>query len=130
MNLNSIAESDLEFVLEDLSDGFGVEVIVTTPAGLTQTLTAQSTDIGVLIDPQTGVGIIGRNCEFNFRMSTLISKLGEIPKKSESGNNYWTFSHVNTNGETWYFGIEQVHADRKLGVVKIVLGLVDITSGS
>jgi hypothetical protein len=127
MSLIDIAESDLAFVLEDDQDGFGVEVIITTPAGLKKTLTGQSTDIGVLIDPSTGVGVIGRNCEIVFRISTLLLELGEIPKKSESGDDWYVFTHTNTNGETWNFGIEQVHVDRKLGIAKFIIGLVDIS---
>jgi hypothetical protein len=66
MNLITQAETDLAFVLEDDADGFGVEIAVIAPNGTTALLNAQSTDIGVLIDPSTGVGVRGRNCEAVF----------------------------------------------------------------
>ena len=129
MSLIDIAESDLEFVLEDSIDGFGVEFLVTTPESVDHTLSGQSTDIGILIDPMTGVGVRGRNCEVVFRLKTVLSKLGKIPDKSEL-NEGWKFSHTNTNNQTWVFELQQVDVDRKLGIVKIILGLLDVESDS
>ncbi len=122
MNLIEQAEADLEFVLEDAEDGFGAEFTVIAPDGTTATIHAQSTDIGVLIDPSTGVGVRGRIAEAVFRLSSLILAFGSIPGKTETGTG-WKFRSVNTNGETWEFAIEQADVDRKLGIVKIILGL-------
>lgn len=124
MSLIDIAESDLEFVLEDSIDGFGVPITVTMPDQSTRVINGQSTDIGILIDPSTGTGVRGRNCEIVFRLSTILLKLGEIPSKSVSLES-WLFSHTNTNGETWKFALEQVDVDRKLGIVKMILGLIE-----
>ena len=121
-NLIAQAEADLEFVLEDADDGFGVEFTVIAPTGTTATIHAQSTDIGVLIDPSTGVGVRGRIAEAVFRLSSLILSFGSIPGKTETGPG-WIFRNVNTNGESWEFAVEQVDVDRKLGIAKIILGL-------
>ena len=113
MNLITQAEADLAFVLEDDADGFGVEIAVIAPNGTTALLNAQSTDIGVLIDPSTGVGVRGRNCEAVFRLSSLLAAFGAIPDQSG-----WLF-----RVGSWEFTVEQADVDRTLGIVKIILGL-------
>jgi hypothetical protein len=124
MSIIDIAESDLSFILEDSDDGFGVPITVTLPDQTTKVINGQSTDIGLLIDPSTGVGVRGRNCEVVFRVKTVLAELGSIPSKSVSLES-WLFSHTNTNGETWLFALEQVDVDRKLGIVKMLLGLIE-----
>jgi len=129
MSLIDIAENDLEFVLEDSIDGFGVVVNITTPLNVEKTLTGQSTDIGMIIDPSTGIGVRGRSCEVVFRLKSVLLQLGTIPDKSEV-NEGWKFSHTNTNGQLWIFGLNDIHVDRKLGLVKIILELLDVESDS
>lgn len=129
MNLNTIAESDLSFILEDVDDGFGVAISVTNPLGIQHTLNGQSNDIGFLIDPSTGVNVIGRNCEIVFRLSTVLSTLGTIPNKTAS-NEGWIFAFSNTNNQIWNFGLLDCMVDRKLGVVKMILELLDVSSDS
>lgn len=129
MNLNTIAESDLSFILEDVDDGFGVVIGVTNPYGSVFTLHGQSNDIGFLIDPSTGVNVRGRNCEIVFRLSTVLSVLGMIPDKTASAEG-WIFTFNNTNGQYWTFALLDCMVDRKLGVVKMILELLDVSSDS
>jgi len=124
MNLTEQAESDLSFVLEDDVNGFGVAVKVINPAGTEFDLKGQSTDIGLVIDPATGIGVRGRMAEITFRLSTVMSVIGEIPDKSETGTG-WLLQATNVNGDEWTFAVGQADVDRKLGLVKIALELVE-----
>lgn len=124
MNLIEQAESDLSFVLEDDVSGFGISVIVISPAGDTYSLVGQSTDIGLIIDPNTGIGVRGRTAEITFRLSTVLGEIGEIPDKSETGTG-WLLQITNVNGDEWTFAVGQADVDRKLGLVKIALELVE-----
>jgi len=124
MNLIEQAESDLSFVLEDDVSGFGVAVIVINPSGDRFSLKGQSTDIGLVIDPATGIGVRGRMAEITFRLSTVMAEIGEMPDKSETGTG-WLLQTTNVNGEEWTFAVGQSDVDRKIGVVKIALELIE-----
>lgn len=123
MNLIEQAEEDLAFTLEDDEDGFGIDIIL-SKNGTEYEFKGQSTDIGFLIDPNTGVEVRGRTCEVTIRLSTVISKIGEIPDKTEEGTG-WMAKYVNINGDEWQFAIEEAGVDRKLGLVRITLGLLN-----
>lgn len=124
MNLTEQAESDLSFVIEDDISGFSVAVIVINPAGDRFSLKGSSTDIGLVIDPATGIGVRGRTAEIIFRLSTVMFEIGEIPDKSETGTG-WLLQITNVNGDEWTFAIGQADIDRKIGLVKIALELIE-----
>ena len=120
MNIVEQAEKDLSFTLEDKDNGFAVDAILTDPNNVSYTIKAQTTDIGFFIDPGAGVGIRGRNVEIVFRLSTLLAQGATLPIKKN-----WKFQFVNVNIETWDFAVELIDVDRKLGVVKMIVGLLD-----
>ena len=124
MNLIEQAESDLSFVLEDDVGGFGIAVKVINPVGTEFDLKGQSTDIGLVIDPATGIGVRGRTAEITFRLSSILNVIGEIPDKNEIGTG-WLMRVENVNHDIWTFGVGQADVDRKIGVVKIALELVE-----
>jgi len=71
MNLNSIAEADLVFTLEDTANGFGVDLDFLDSESAERTASCSTTDISYFIDPQTGEGVSSRQVEITARMSTL-----------------------------------------------------------
>ena len=74
VNLRVLAEADLAFTLEDGVTGFGWPVTLTAPTGEAYNVTAQSNDIGQMVDPQTGMMVSGRKATAVVRISTLIAK--------------------------------------------------------
>jgi hypothetical protein len=122
MNIVEIAENDLSFVLEDKDSGFGIVAKLIDPDGVRygddDSIIGQTTDIGFFIDPDTGIGVRGRNAEIVFRYSTIISKTGVIPTKA------WRFEFNDTNGNPWLYVANLIDTDRKLGVIRINLGLL------
>jgi hypothetical protein len=124
MNIIELAERDLAITLEDRKTGFGVDVTLITPEGIEHKLIGQSTDVGLVIDSNTGIGVRGRIAEITFRLSTLLEKVGSIPDKTEEGGG-WLMRIENINGDNWTFAVGVADVDRKLGVVKISLELID-----
>jgi hypothetical protein len=124
MNIIELAERDLAITLEDRKTGFGVDVTLITPEGIEHKLIGQSTDVGLVIDSNTGIGVRGRIAEITFRLSTLLEKVGSIPDKTEEGGG-WLMRIENINGDKWTFAVGVADVDRKIGVVKISLELID-----
>lgn len=123
MNIVEQAESDLSFTLEDEKNGFGIPVVLVSPDntryGDNGDLIAQTTDISFFIDPGTGVGVRGRIAEVTFRLSTLQNIGASIPDKAG-----WFMKVNDTGGQEWTWAVEISDVDRKLGIVKITVGLV------
>ena len=115
MNLVTQAEADLSFTLEDEINGFGVPIVLIDPDLNRYQLSIQSTDIGFLIDPQTGMGVAGRQVEVSIRISTLNGLGGGYPTKE------WTAEYTDTNNKAWPISIQQVRPDRKLGLYNILM---------
>ena len=68
MNIRALAESDLATTLEDSATGFGWDVILTSPDGLSSTdLKCQSSDISQMFDAETGELVSGRRAAAAFR---------------------------------------------------------------
>jgi len=124
MNIVELAERDLAITLEDRKTGFGVDVTLITPEGIEHKLIGQSTDVGLVIDSNTGIGVRGRIAEITFRLSTLLDVVGSIPDKTEEGGG-WLMRIENINGDNWTFAVGVADVDRKIGVVKISLELID-----
>lgn len=118
MNLIDQASQDLNFTLEDQENGFGTPVVLTDENNVTYNLNCQTTDIGFFIDPGTGVGMSGRTGEINFSLASLHEQGGAIPKKG------WKFRLVSVNDATYNFTVQTVDVDRKIGLVKITIGVV------
>lgn len=115
MNLIEQAEKDLEFTLEDSGNGFGIDLIFYDGELNEYPLTVQTTDIGFFIDPQSGVGIAGRQIEVTLRISSLELLGGGLPNKP------WKADYIDTNGKTWKMSIQQNRPDRKLGIYNLLL---------
>lgn len=115
MNLSEQAELDLEFTLEDNINGFGIALVIYDELNNDYSLNAQTTDIGFFIDPQTGIGVAGRQVEITIRISTLTNQGAGIPEKD------WKVEYTGTNKNLWNAYVQQVKPDRKLGIYNIIL---------
>lgn len=115
MNLVQQAERDLSFTLEDIDNGFGVELILIDDEQNRYYLACQTTDIGFFTDPQTGVAVAGRQVEISFRISSLVAQGGTYPRKS------WTVNYIDTNANEWKMKIQEDRPDRKIGIYNLLL---------
>jgi hypothetical protein len=114
MNLNELAESDLQFTLEDATNGFGVSLVFKNTSNADKSIICQTTDIGFFIDPQTGDGVQSRTVEVVGRITTFDSNVVTIVKGA-------AVKYYDTKGNNYTTVIRQITTDRKLGVHKIIL---------
>ncbi|BAV81052.1 hypothetical protein [Vibrio phage CKB-S1] len=125
MNLRQLAERDLAITLEDADHGFGWPVTLTDPNGVSANLTAQSQDIGLVVDPDTGVAVSGRTATAVLRISSIVRAGLVVPEgEPSSRRNPWRLSTTDTNGNTVTFKVDYSASDRILGTVTLQLGVI------
>lgn len=124
MGLRSLAESDLAAALEDSAGGFGWPITVTDPNGVTADLVGSSSDIGQVIDPDTGEAVSGRLASISLRLSSLAAKGLTLPQGiADAAKKPWLVSFDDIGGTPYTFKVQQSNPDRALGVVVCLLEL-------
>ena len=115
-SLRAQAAADLATTLEG---DWGVPVLVTAPDGKTATLDAQSGDIGVLIDPDTGVPVAGRRAHVTLRLSSLAAAgFDGLPEGRVAVEGIpWRVKFDDLAGGSHEFAVRHTWPDRSLGVV-------------
>lgn len=115
MGLLETAAADLAAILADVDGGFSVPIEVTDPRNNTATVNGLATDIGLTIDPETGVAVAGRKASIALSLRALAAAgLGE-PRGIPDGNiRPWTARFQLRNGASQLFKIKTVMPD-KLG---------------
>lgn len=121
MNLCQQASLDNKAIVEDLS-GFGWPVLVTDPNNVTVALVGLTTDIGMMIDPQTGQAITGRKASVGIRQDSLTAAgLGTPSGVSSEDSRPWLVAFNDINGLAFTFKVTESMPDRKLGLVMCTL---------
>ena len=121
MDLQQIAETDLATTLESN----GQLITVTDPVGVSADVQGLSNDISLLIDPDTGVPVSGRNANVSLRLSTLKTAGIGTPKGIEDGASVpWLVEYTTVEGQTIKARVMASNPDRSLGIVTLKLGLV------
>ncbi len=124
MGLRETAEADLAHILEDKTAGFGWDITVTDPAGTSVLLVGYSNDIGMSIDPDTGVAVSGRRASVALRISSLTTAGLGIPKGIiDATSKPWRVTFNDIEGTSHTFKVQESHPDRALGVVTCLLEL-------
>lgn len=123
MNLRLQAEADLEFILEDSSNGFGWTITVTDPNGMSSPLTGASNDISQVLDPETGAVVSGRSASVALRVASIFEAgFNSLPVGvADSNSKPWViqFNDINSNSHT--FKVIQSNPDRALGIITLIL---------
>ncbi len=121
MDLHLIAEADLATTLE----GNGQTVTLTDPQGVSATLTAISNDISLIIDPETGVPVSGRNANVAFRIASIRAAGLQLPKGIEDGAvTPWVVDYTTVNGNALRAKVMASNPDRALGVVTVRVEII------
>lgn len=124
MNLRQLAELDLATTLEDSAGGFGWPVTLTDPNGVSANLTAQTQDIGIIVDPDTGVAVSGRTISAVLRISSIRGKGLEIPEaEPRRDRKPWRIDTKDTNGNPVALKVDYSYQDRILGTITLQLGV-------
>lgn len=123
MNLRQLAESDLQFILEDSATGFGWPITLTDPSGVSSPLTGSSNDISQVIDPETGQVVSGRSASVALRVASIFTAgFNSLPVGiSDRASKPWLVQFNDINGSSHTFKVIQSNPDRTLGLVTCIL---------
>lgn len=117
MGLREQARLDAKAILEDTS-GFGWPLTLTSPVGVSSSLTGFSTDVGQTIDPETGQAVAGRRTS----VAVSLSSLPEMPEAiADSGRKPWVATFADIAGSMADWKVTEVLPDRAAGVVVLLL---------
>lgn len=119
--LRALAEADLSGILENSETGFGFAITVTNPAEVSESLTGFSTDIGQVIDPDTGQTVSGRFASVVLRLSTVVPLLGMPVAVSDATAKPWIVELNDINGVAGKFKVAGTAPDRALGIIVLRL---------
>ena len=119
MGLREQVEADLVVSVEDPT-GFGWDLVLTDPSGITLDLVGLSNDISLAIDPDTGQLVSGRKASVALRMTSLLD-IG-IPKGvANPDSKPWLVEFPDILGNYSKFKIAQAHPDRTIGLITCLL---------
>jgi hypothetical protein len=119
VGLRAQAATDLQAILEG-EDSW--PITVTDPSGTTAALTCLSTDIGLTIDPETGVAVSGRHAEAAIALATLDAAGLGIPRGiADTSGKPWIVTFDDILGTPHTFKVRSTLPDRALGLVRCVL---------
>jgi hypothetical protein len=122
MGLRDQAAADLVAIMSDTSNGFGWEVTVTAPTGASAVVVGFSTDIGLTIDPETGVAVSGRKASVSLPIASLTAAGLGLPKGiADTTSKPWQVRFADIHGTQQRFKVAETLPDRALGVVVCIL---------
>lgn len=126
MGLRETIAADTKTILEDDVMGFGWAISVTDPDGTSRPFIGYSTDIGQVIDPDTGVVLSGRVASVVLNLKSLKDVELEIPEGiSDSAKKPWLIRFDDINGTSHLFKISETNPDRAMGIVVCLLELYE-----
>jgi hypothetical protein len=125
MNIREMAEQDLALTLEDAENGFGNEITITDPSGLSEILSGQTGDIHLVYDSEADAKVNNRIIHISIRISSLTALGFEIPRSQpDQSSNPWLFEFSDINGNSGKFTVSDSMPDKALGIVTIILEVI------
>jgi len=123
MNFLNIAQQDKAFTLKDSEYGFGTVITLTDPDLFSAEVTGRINDINLAIDPDTGVGVSGRNATIAVDMQELTDKgFSTLPKgQSDKKKKPWIVEYTDQLSNDHTFIVLEGNPDRTLGIVLCTL---------
>jgi hypothetical protein len=122
MGLLEVAAADLAAILADDVGGFAVSIAITDPQNNQATIKGFATDIGEVIDPETGVAVAGRKASVALPIRALraagfaTDPCGVNDKSSRP----WIFVFTLPTGDAQTFKVVKTMPD-KLGCLVCLL---------
>lgn len=120
MGLREQVEADQAFIVEDRG-GWGWDIVLTSPDGITLDLVGLSNDISLAIDPDTGQLVSGRKASIALRMTSLLD-IGMPKGVADSDSKPWLVEFQDILGNYCKFKVDSAHPDRTIGQVVCLLG--------
>ncbi len=121
MGLLDQAAADLQAILTDNVGGFAVPITIVSPLGLKVTINGLATDIGLSIDPGTGMSVSDQKASVALPIRSLDSAgIGQPRGVSGRDANPWLVSFTLPTGGEQTFKVSSSHPD-KLGCLICLL---------
>lgn len=118
MGLRSRATAALNRIINDSEQAFGWDIVITDPDGNVGNLVGRSTDISMLIDPETQAVVSGRSASIAVMIADLTSEgLGMPVGIADGAVRPWVVDVDDIEGVPGKFKISQSNPDRALGIV-------------
>lgn len=123
MGLRELAEADLGRIIEDRDGGFGWDITLTDPAGVSYPLVGTATDIARAIDTETGQAVTGRFASVSIRISSLLrAGASSLPRGvADRAGKPWLVAFSDINGTPDVYKVQSSAPDRALGVLSLTL---------
>lgn len=128
MSIRKQATKDLEKILESDKSGFGWDIKLTAPDGVTKDFIGFSNDVAVVIDPDTGVIVSGRTASIALNISSINKAFPgkELPRGiANSSMKPWLVEFYDVNENNHKFKISESNPDRALGIITCILELYE-----
>lgn len=126
MGLRDQISTDIKNILEDTVMGFGWEITITDPDGVSGDLQGYSNDIAQAIDPDTGLAISGRTASVAVHFSSLTAVGLALPVAiANESLKPWIVEFKDIVGQSYTFKVSESNPDRAAGVVVCLLEVYD-----
>lgn len=124
MGLLEQAAADLAEILSD-DVGFAVPITVVDPGGSQATINGLATDIGLTINPETGIAVASRKASVALSLRALeAAGLGQPYGVADGSRKPWTVTLTLPTGDEQTFKITTTMPD-KLGVIVCFLEIYE-----
>ncbi len=116
MSIRDLAASDHAAIVQDVAGGFAIPIVVTNPEGVSLSMNGLTTDVGEVVDMQSGMEIAGRRVSVQILTAPLIAAgMGE-PRAVMDGNaKPWLVTFANVQGVPRTYKIFDVKPDEIFG---------------
>lgn len=119
MNLRDLAALDHVAIVSDGVAGFGWPIIVTNPDGLFASTTGYASDVAEVIDPQTGMPVMGRRVTVLVLPGPIVAAgLGEVRAVPDSDRKPWLMRFADIRGRGRTYKVMAVYPDNDLGSLR------------
>jgi hypothetical protein len=115
------AAADLREILNDVDGGFATPITITNPEGVSAVVNGLQTDIGLSIDPETGLSVSGRRASVAVSLADLAEAGLAIPENvPEKTRTPWLVEWTPPTGAAQVMKVTDTQPD-KLGCVVLQL---------
>jgi hypothetical protein len=121
VSLRDLAASDHAAIVTDLS-AFALPITVTNPAGVSAIVAGQASDVGEVVDPQTGLGVLGRRVTVQILPAPLaLLGMGAVVGVADGAQKPWLVRFADIHGAVLTFKVVEVLPDRVLGSLRLLV---------
>jgi hypothetical protein len=121
VSLLAQAAADARRILNDSARGFATAITLTNPDGTAASLKGFQTDVGLTIEPETGVPVAGRRASVALSLADIVDAGIGMPRNvPDTNSSPWLVTWTPPTGSAQTMKVIDVLPD-KLGIVVLLL---------